>query len=146
MVEDHPHHRTYFPSLVQVPTFTMSGREPVDSCFTLPRGVQASNGAGNEWDDGFFDRVEKIYIRGSDLGCVFAKFDYIKDNTTVAGAGHWNATTLIPELEDNRIVGRGLNQAPKHTRPDLENGEVFFSFDYAQDYSDYFTSSKENAC
>ncbi|CAN7119591.1 unnamed protein product [Brassica rapa subsp. narinosa] len=103
--ENYPCHRTYIPSLVQVPTFTMSGREPAESCFTLPKGVEASNGVGgNEWDDGFFDRVEKIYVGQSDLGCLFIKFDYIKDNTIVAGAGHWNTATLIPESEDSRIM------------------------------------------
>ncbi|CAH8366501.1 unnamed protein product [Eruca vesicaria subsp. sativa] len=105
--ENHPLHHTYFPSLVQVPMFTMSGQVPVESCFTLPKGVEASNGVGgNEWDDGFFDRVVKIYVGQSDLGCVFVKFDYIKDNTTVAGAGHWNAITLIPEPEDSRTGPR----------------------------------------
>ncbi|KAG5399650.1 hypothetical protein IGI04_014257 [Brassica rapa subsp. trilocularis] len=108
LVEDYPRQRTYFPSLVQVPTSTMSSRRPVESRFTLPKGVEVSNGVGgNEWDDGFFDLIEKIYVGESNLGGVtdvFLKCDYVKDNMNVVGAGHWSAKTLIPELYDIKLI------------------------------------------
>ncbi|CAE6076796.1 unnamed protein product [Arabidopsis arenosa] len=98
LVEDHTrHYRTYVPSLVPVPTFTMSTQQ-VESRFTPPRGIQASDG-GNEWDDGIFHNVKKINVGLNDLDTVFVKFHYSKYNMTVAGAGHGNATTHIPEDE-----------------------------------------------
>ncbi|CAH8390688.1 unnamed protein product [Eruca vesicaria subsp. sativa] len=107
LVEDHPLLRlTYFPSLVQVPTFTVSSREPVDSRFALPKGVEVSNGVGEiEWDDGFFDHIWRIYVGESDHGGVFLKCDYIRDNMNFVGAGHWSAKALIPDQpEDSELM------------------------------------------
>ncbi|XP_024012915.1 LOW QUALITY PROTEIN: jacalin-related lectin 38 [Eutrema salsugineum] len=69
LVETHRIHRTYFPSLIQVPTFTMSGKEgKTESRFVLPRGVEASYGVGGkEWDDGFFNAVKKISVARSNF-------------------------------------------------------------------------------
>ncbi|KAJ4904967.1 Jacalin-related lectin 38 [Raphanus sativus] len=105
LVDDYPRHRTYFPSLVQVPTIKTSSRGPVGSLFTLPKGVEVSNGVGgNEWDDGVFDRIEKIYVGEINLGGVFLKCDYVKDNMNVVGVGHWSANTLIPDLYDIKLI------------------------------------------
>ncbi|CAL9245755.1 unnamed protein product [Arabidopsis halleri] len=99
LVEDHTrHYRTYVPSLVPVPTFTMSSTQQVESRFTPPRGIQASDG-GNEWDDGIFHNVKKINVGLNDFETVFVKFHYSKYNMTEAGAGHGNTTTHIPEDE-----------------------------------------------
>ncbi|AEE79943.1 putative protein [Arabidopsis thaliana] len=95
------HHRTYVPSLVPVPTFTMSNRsktQQVESRFTPPRGIQASDG-GNEWDDGIFHNVKKINVGVNDFDTVFVKFHYSKYNRIEAGAGHGNATTHNPDDE-----------------------------------------------
>lgn len=68
-------HRTYFPSFVPIPStraynevkFTMHGlrdKTQTDGYrYARPRGVEASDGVGVEWDDGFFDNVKKISIR-----------------------------------------------------------------------------------
>ncbi|CAH8310462.1 unnamed protein product [Eruca vesicaria subsp. sativa] len=97
--ENLPPHRTYFPSLVHVPRFTMSGRGPVESRFSLPNGIEVRNGVGgNVWDDGYFDQVKKIYIGKNDSGGIFVKFGYIKHNAKVAGLGHGNGpTTHLPK-------------------------------------------------
>ncbi|EOA34161.1 hypothetical protein CARUB_v10021663mg, partial [Capsella rubella] len=90
---------TYFPSLVQVPTFTMSGRsvnqqQEVDSRFALPRGIQVSVGVrGDEWDDGSFDNVNKIIVDFNDLGVIFIKFYYCNGYVVVAGDAHGDSTT-----------------------------------------------------
>ena len=100
------HHRTYVPSLVPVPTFTMSNRsktQQVESRFTPPRGIQASDG-GNEWDDGIFHNVKKINVGVNDFDTVFVKFHYSKYNRIEAGAGHGNATTHNPDDEVRDVM------------------------------------------
>ncbi|VYS60907.1 unnamed protein product [Arabidopsis thaliana] len=97
LVEYNPRHRTYFPNLIQVPTFTMSGRSitqhQVESRFAPPRGIQVSVGVGgDEWDDGFFDNVKEIIIHTNSLGIIFVKFYYRNGNVRVAGAAHGDST------------------------------------------------------
>ncbi|XP_010414640.1 PREDICTED: jacalin-related lectin 38-like [Camelina sativa] len=85
-------HRTYFSSLVQVPTFKMSGRgiitqQEVESRFARPRGVQVSVG-GDEWDNGFFENVKTILVNFNNYGIIFVKSYCCKDYVVVAGAAH----------------------------------------------------------
>ncbi|KAF2593916.1 hypothetical protein F2Q70_00045503, partial [Brassica cretica] len=84
-------HRTYYPSFVPLPT----GANDAKSHFAFPRGVEATNGVGeNEWDDGFFDNVKKISVGQSDTGVAFVKFDYSNNKAVVIGAVHGNATHI----------------------------------------------------
>uniref|UniRef100_M4DH16 Jacalin-type lectin domain-containing protein n=1 Tax=Brassica campestris TaxID=3711 RepID=M4DH16_BRACM len=84
-------HLTYYPSFVPLPT----GANDAKSHFVFPRGVEATNGVGeNEWDDGFFDNVKKISVGQSDTGVAFVKFDYSNNKAVVIGAVHGNATHI----------------------------------------------------
>ncbi|KAL0807901.1 hypothetical protein Bca101_100393 [Brassica carinata] len=84
-------HLTYYPSFVPLPT----GANDAKSHFAFPRGVEATNGVGeNEWDDGFFDNVKKISVGQSDTGVAFVKFDYSNNKAVVVGAVHGNATNI----------------------------------------------------
>ncbi|CAN8289868.1 unnamed protein product [Cochlearia groenlandica] len=89
--DNHPRHYTYFPSLVPVLT-----THPIMSHFTLPKGVEASDGRIGEkqWDDGYFDNVKKIRIGRSFFGVVFVKFYYSDDSTFVEGTTHGNSTQI----------------------------------------------------
>ncbi|XP_010512226.2 PREDICTED: jacalin-related lectin 38-like [Camelina sativa] len=100
----HPRHRTYFPSLVQVPTFTMTGRgitqqNEVESRFAHPRGVQVSGGVGgDEWDDGVFDNVKHVTVGFNYHGITFVKFNYCNGIVVVTGATHGDSTTATCQV------------------------------------------------
>ncbi|CAH8390699.1 unnamed protein product [Eruca vesicaria subsp. sativa] len=111
LVDDCPHQCTYFPSLVQVPTFTMRGMEPVESRFTLPKvtriearshnldmfmHLDGDTGYGDKFtlamaptlnldgtsDTGYFTPIKKCLLIITHFLC-FVKFGHVESVSTL---------------------------------------------------------------
>lgn len=64
----------------------------------MAQKVEAKGGkGGNEWDDGTFDGVRKVYV-GKGQDCIaFVKFEYVNGSQVVVGEDRGKKTTLGTE-------------------------------------------------